>query len=220
MTDDAAARLFEAFVSHDPAEAISVIEGVRSAGVEHGALFDTVFAPAMAMLGGAWASGAIDEYAFTQASVVAEQAASFVTPSVTARDTGVTVLIGGMHRDLHAMDKDIIAAALKEAGYRVVDLGVDVRPAQLLERAEETGARVVIVSAQMTATAHSVSRIREMFSAGGRDDLVLFVSGGPFVADPQLARDVGANGVVKGAESAVRVLGKAVRDHLSVGDAP
>ncbi|MBS3955980.1 MAG: cobalamin-dependent protein [Clostridiales bacterium] len=217
MAHDAVARLYQAFADHDPAAAISVIEEARFTGVGQASLFDTVFAPAMAMLGGAWASGAIDEYAFTQASVVAEQVASFVTPPAAARDTGVTVLIGTMHHDRHAMDKNIIAAALKEEGYRVVDLGVDVRPAEFLERAEETGARIIIVSAQMIATARSVSRIREMFEAGGRDGLVLLVSGGPFTADPHLARSVGANGVVKGAESALRLLGRVVRDHLAPG---
>lgn len=217
MVDDSAARLYHAFVHQDPAAAITVIEDVRSSGVDQGALFDSLFAPAMAMLGGAWAGGIIDEYTFTQASVVAEQVTSFVTPPATAHDTGITVLIGAMHRDHHAMDKDIVAAALKEAGHRVIDLGVDVRPTDFLERAEETGARIVIVSAQMVGTARAVERVREMFTANGRDDLIMLVSGGPFAADSALAREVGANGVVKGAESALRLLARIERDHLNSG---
>jgi methanogenic corrinoid protein MtbC1 len=208
MADDTPARLYQAFVSQDPAQAISVIEKVRSSGVAQGQLFDQLFAPAMSLLGGAWATGAIDEYTFTQAAVVAEQITSFVTPPTTAQDTGVTVLLGAMHRDHHAIDKDITSAALKEAGHRVIDLGLDVRPAEFLERADETGARIVIVYAQMIGTATSVSRVREMFVAGGRDDLVLFVSGGPFSADVALAKQVGANGVVRGAESALKLVAK------------
>lgn len=211
MADDAAARLYQAFVSQDPAQAISVIEKVKKSGVAQHQLFDQLFAPAMSLLGGAWANGTIDEYTFTQASVVAEQITSFVTPPTAAQDTGITVLVGTMHRDLHSIDKDITAAALKEAGHRVIDLGQDVRPAEFLERAEETGARIVIVFAQMVGVAKSVSRIREMFGAGGRTDLVLFVSGGPFSADLSLAKAVGANGVVRGAESALRLVSKVVQ---------
>ena len=37
-----------------------------------------------------------------------------------------------------------------------------------------------------------------MFSAGGRDDVVVFVAGGPFAADTALAKAVGANGVIVG----------------------
>jgi len=208
MADDAAARLYKAFVSQDPAAAIAVIEKARGAGVQQRQLFDQLFAPAMSILGGAWASGEIDEYTFTQAAVVAEQITSFVIAPSTAQDTGVTVLVGAMHHDHHAVDKDIAAAALKEAGHRVIDMGVDVRPAEFLERAEETGARIVIVFAQMIGTAVSVARVREMFDAGGRTDLVLLVSGAPFSADVSLAKGVGANGVVRGAESALKLVAK------------
>lgn len=208
MADNAPARLYQAFVSQDPAGAITVIERAKAGGVPQAQLFDQLFAPAMSLLGGAWASGAIDEYTFTQAAVVAEQITSFVIPPATAGDTGVTVLVGTMHHDLHETEKDITAAALKEAGHRVIDLGVDVRPAEFLERAEETGARILIVFAEMMATARSVSRVREMFTAGGRDDVVMFVAGGPFSADPQLARSVGANGICRGAESALKLVGK------------
>ena len=208
MADDSSARLYQAFVSHDPAAAINVVEGVKKSGVAQEQLFDHLFAPAMALLGGARASRAIDEYTFTQASVVAEQITSFVTPPTAAQDTGITVLVGTMHHDLHETDKAITAAALKEAGHRIIDLGVDVRPAEFLERAEETGARIVMVFAQMMSTARSVVRVREMFSANGRDDIVIFVAGGPFSADESLAKSVGANGVSRGAESALRLISK------------
>ncbi len=209
MADDSSARLYQAFINHDPAGAINVIERVKKGGVAQAQLFDQLFAPAMSLLGGAWANGTIDEYTFTQASVVAEQITSFVTPPTAAQDSGITVLVGTMHHDHHAIDKDITAAALKEAGHRVIDLGTDVRPAEFLERADETGARIVMVFAQMISTAKSVVRVREMFSAGGRDDIVLFVAGGPFVADVALAKEVGANGVSRGAESALKLVAKA-----------
>jgi methylmalonyl-CoA mutase cobalamin-binding domain/chain len=213
MADDRTAQLYQAFVNQDPAQAIAVIEKARTSGVAQAQLFDQLFAPAMSLLGGAWADGAIDEYTFTQAAVVAEQITSFVTPPTTAQDTGVTVLLGTMHRDHHAIDKDIAAAALKEAGHRVIDLGVDVRPAEFLERAEETGARIVIVYAQMIGVATSVSRVREMLHAGGRDDIALFVGGGPFSADVSLAKQVGANAVVRGAESAMKLVAKIADTH-------
>ncbi|MDP2183549.1 MAG: cobalamin-dependent protein [Actinomycetota bacterium] len=214
MADDAAARLYQAFVSQDPASAIGVIEKARSSGVAQVDLFDQLFAPAMSLLGGAWASGAIDEYTFTQASVVAEQITSFVTPPATAQDTGVTVLIGSMHRDHHSISKNIIGAALKDAGHRVVDLGVDVRPAEFLERLEETGSRLVIVCAEMIATARAVARVREMFETAGHEGVIMLACGGPFVADTGLAKEVGANGVVRGAESALKLVARIARDKL------
>ncbi|MBE0477094.1 MAG: cobalamin B12-binding domain-containing protein [Coriobacteriia bacterium] len=213
MDGDGPARLYQAFVDQDPAAAIEVIERARSGGLSQQTLFDSLYAPAMALLGGAWASGAVDEVAFAQAAVVAEQIGSFVIPPASAADTGLTVLIGVMQRDAHSVGKNVIAAALKEAGHRVVDLGVDVRPAEFLERVEETGARIVFVCAETGATARAVARVRDMLTAGGHPDVVLLVSGGPFEADPALARDAGANGVARGAESALRLVSR-VGDEL------
>jgi len=113
-----------------------------------------------------------------------------------------------MHHDLHSIEKDMTAAALRQAGHRVVDLGTDVRPSDFLERAEETGARIVVVFAQTMSTARSAVRVREMFASAARDDVAIFVGGGPFVADVSLAKDVGANGVSRGSESALRLIAK------------
>lgn len=212
MTDDAPYRLYQAFVAQDPSAAISVVESVRSTGIPQAELFDTLFTPALALLGGAWAAGEIDEFAFTQASVVAEQISSFVTPAAAAADTGVTVLLGTIRGDRHAVTRNVVAAALKEAGHRVADLGVEVRAAEFLEKVEETGARILIVCAEMTATSRDVARVREMLSGAGRDDVVMLVAGGPFEADPELARGVGANGVIRGAESALRLVGRVAQD--------
>lgn len=210
MADDAAARLYQAFVSHDSAQAIAIIQKAKAHGTEQAQLFDRLFAPAMSLLGGAWASGAIDEYAFTRAAVVAEQVASFVTPPSKPSDTGIVVVVGSMQGDLHSVDRNIVASALAEAGHRVVDLGVDVRPAEFLEGVEDASAQILIVFAQSAGVAASVGRVREMLTGNGRVDAVMLVAGNPFAADVARAKAVGANGVVRGAESALKLVAKIV----------
>jgi methanogenic corrinoid protein MtbC1 len=212
MPDDSPVLLYKAFVAQDPATAIKVVERARSRGAAQADLFDTVFAPALALLGASWAAGEIDEIAFTQAAVVAEQISSFVTPPASMPDTGVTVLVGCMHRDRHSVMKNIVGASLKEAGNRVIDLGVDVRPAEFLEKVEETGARILIVFAEIMQTARSVGRVRDMIATAGHDDIVILACGGPFEADARLAKGAGANGVVHGAESAIKLVARAAAD--------
>lgn len=216
MADDSPVLLYRAFVAQDPATAIKVVERVRTRGVAQADLFDTVFAPALALLGASWAAGEIDEVAFTQASVVAEQISSFVTPPAAAPDTGVTVLVGCMQKDRHAVMKNIVGASLKEAGNRVIDLGVDVMPAEFLEKLEETGARILVVFAEIMQTARSAGRVRDMLATAGHNDVVMFVCGGPFDADAGLARDAGANGVLHGAEGAIKMVARAAAD-LGIG---
>lgn len=212
MAEEAAVSLYRSFVEKDPARAIDVIERAKAGGMTREQLFGALFVPALTLLGQSWAEGGIDELAFMQAAVVAEQVTSFVIPSATAPDRGVVVLVGSMHRDTHSVAKDIAGGDLKEAGWRVIDLGADVRPADFLEKAEETGARILLVFAEMTTTARAVVGVREVFAAEGREDVVILVGGGPFEADRKLARVVGANGVVRGAESALRLVRRVARD--------
>jgi len=210
MSGDATARLYGAFVSRDPAEAIAVVEQAKLSGMAQAGMLDQLFAPAMSLLGAAWASGALDEYAFAEAAVVAEQVSSFIVPPTPSTAAELTIIVGTMHRDHHTIGKAIAGAALREAGYRVIDLGADVRPSEFLERAEEAAARIAFVFAEQLETARSVVRVREMFASAGRGDAVIFVSGGPLSADEKLAKAVGANGVARGAEGALALVAKAV----------
>jgi 5-methyltetrahydrofolate--homocysteine methyltransferase len=219
VTESAAEKLYRSIADKDPAAAIAVIEQAKAAGAARTALFDTLFVPAMAMLGAAWASGEIDEFAFTEAAVVAEQVTSFVTPPVAASDRGVTIVVGCMQGDSHDLRKNVFSAALKTAGYRVLDLGVDTEPSEFLSGVDETGARVVIVFAENVSAAGDVPRVRDMFEAAGRTGVVLLVSGGPFEADQSLARASGANGVANTAQGVLRLVERVVTDLLAGGDA-
>ena len=208
---EAASRLYEAFVESDPATAIAVVEQARDAGMERERLFDELFVPAMARLGAAWASKEIDEVAFVQASVVAEQMTSFVMPQAAVADTGLSVLVGCLQGETHGFARNMIVSVLKEAGHRVVDVGVDARPAEFLEKVEETGARIVIACAETMAAAEVAGRLRGLLDTSGHQ-VVMLVAGGPFGADTGLARRSGANGVVRGAESALRLVERVAAD--------
>jgi methanogenic corrinoid protein MtbC1 len=211
---DAVERLYRSIADRDPAGAIAVIEAARAAGMPQPELFMELYVPALARLGAAWAAGSLDELAFTEAAVVAEQVTSFVVPPATSPDRGVTIVAGCLEGDRHDLRKNVFAAALKTAGYRVLDLGVDVSPAAFLAGVDETGARLVIGFAEMTATASGVSRVREIFDASGRDDVVLLVVGGPFEADADSARALGANGVANSAQAILRLVDRVAAERL------
>jgi methylmalonyl-CoA mutase cobalamin-binding domain/chain len=215
-TDEAAERLFRSFTAHDPAAAIAVIEEAKAAGIAHDDLFDAVFVPALAMLGARWADGELDELAFTEAAVVAEQVTSFVIPPGTAPDRGVAIVVGCLEGDRHDLRKNLFSAALKAAGYRVLDLGVETSSREFLRGVGETGARIVIACAEMVGSAPAVPMLREALDAAGRNDVVLLVAGGPFEADPDVAKVLGAQGVANSAQSVLRVVERVVADLGSV----
>ena len=204
-SSDTVTSLYRMLASGDSTSAIALVEDARGS-IAQSEIFDSVFAPAMAMLGAAWASGELDEYAFAQAAVAADQLIPFVTKPSVAQDSGVTILVGVMRGDGHSSAKNIVASALRMAGHRVVDLGDEVSGTEFAERAEDSGARIVIVCAEQLVSAITVEHVADALRAAGRDDVAVLACGGPFVADPGLARRVGARGVVHHAQEALEIV--------------
>lgn len=88
------------------------------------------------------------------ASMAMEKALKVFEPVMTKGATANrgTVVIATVHGDIHEIGKNVVAAMLKGAGYKVVDLGRDVPPEKFIEAAKEHNANVVGASALMTTT--------------------------------------------------------------------
>ena len=62
------------------------------------------------------------------------------------------VVIGSLKGNIQGLGKDIVAAALRSAGFQVVDLGVNVSPESFVTEAEREKAQVIAVSVSVDKT--------------------------------------------------------------------
>ncbi len=67
------------------------------------------------------------------------------------RSTG-TVVIGTVKSDLHDIGKNLVGMMLEGAGFRIIDLGVDVSAESFLDAAHDNAADIVAMSALLTTT--------------------------------------------------------------------
>lgn len=218
MSIDAAIRLYEALVMHDAGSAIEMIEEAKALGRTDGQIFDELYAPALACLGGSWATGGIDEATFARSAVIADQIAPFVVPSAVPRDRGVGVVIGTAKGDRHSVLKNIVASALSEDGYRVSDLGVGVPTWEFLAAIEQTGARVAIVCVESTPAVLGVQHLRSRLDRRGRHEVLVLAAGGFFATEPTRAREARASGAITSAAGALSVLARVTEDLLGPRD--
>ena len=113
-----------------------------------------------------------------------------------------TVVIGTVKGDLHDIGKNLVSAMLEGAGFKVVDLKVDVSPEQFVAAANENSADLIAMSALLTTTMGSMREtVAALGDAGLRDKVKVIVGGAPVTQS--YADEIKADGYAPDAASAV-----------------
>jgi methanogenic corrinoid protein MtbC1 len=122
----------------------------------------------------------------------------------STRPAGVFVM-GTVKGDIHDIGKNLCNIMLEGAGFKVIDLGVNVPESAFVEAIREHQPDAVGMSAFLTTTmpmfAPTIEAIRQ---AGLRDRVRIFVGGAPVTME--LCRKVGADGYAPNASALVREL--------------
>lgn len=164
MDHPAIETLARALAALDADACVKIVEEVgRAVGPER--LLEEIYLPALSRLGDIWARGLLDDLAFAQAAVIAEQLWGMIAPARSAgggEATGPAVVVGVLAPDRHDIGKNQVARLLAEAGARVTDLGTQVEPEEFADRAREAGAAVIYVGA---ATQPALARLKEVRTA-------------------------------------------------------
>lgn len=115
-----------------------------------------------------------------------------------------TVLIGTVKGDLHDIGKNLVSMMLEGAGYRIVDMGVDVKVEDVIATILKEKAEVLGLSALLTTTLPGMGQVIEALKeAGLRDKIKVMVGGAP--VDQAFADKIGADGYAADAAEAVEL---------------
>lgn len=115
-----------------------------------------------------------------------------------------TVVCGTVKGDLHDIGKNIVAMMLESAGFKIVDLGVDVTAEKIVDAVRQNNANIVALSALLTTTMVNMKSVVEALAAAGLRDKVKIMVGGAPVTDAW-AHSIGADGYGKDAPAAVEL---------------
>jgi 5-methyltetrahydrofolate--homocysteine methyltransferase len=117
------------------------------------------------------------------------------------------VVIGTVRGDLHDIGKNLVAMMLKGAGFRVIDLGVNVPAEKFIDAVSENRANILAMSALLTTTVVNMKEVIELLKAKGVSAKVL-IGGAPVTEN--FARQIGADGYSRNASIAVETARKLV----------
>lgn len=115
-----------------------------------------------------------------------------------------TFVMGTVKGDIHDIGKNLCNVMLEGAGFKVVDIGVNVAPEVFIEAIKEHKPDAVGMSAFLTTTMPMfITTIEAIKEAGLRDQVKILVGGAPVTQE--YCDIVGADGFAPDANSCVRL---------------
>ncbi|MBU2617145.1 MAG: corrinoid protein [Euryarchaeota archaeon] len=112
------------------------------------------------------------------------------------------IAIGTVKGDIHDIGKNLVAMMLEGAGFRVIDIGIDVPPERFVEIVREKKPDILGLSALLNVTLSSMKdTIEALENAGAKGDVKVMVGGAPVTQE--FADEIRADAYAKDAREAV-----------------
>jgi 5-methyltetrahydrofolate--homocysteine methyltransferase len=159
---------------------------------------------AMDEVGEKYAKGQLFVPQMLRAAKTMQECMKLLKPLVQEGDVRAKgkVVIGTVKGDLHDIGKNLVSMMMEGAGFTVTDLGVDIAPATFVERAQETQADIVAMSALLSITMPGMKEtVQALEKAGVRERYRVMIGGAP-VTD-RYAKEINADAYAPDAVSAV-----------------
>lgn len=116
-----------------------------------------------------------------------------------------TIVFATVEGDIHDIGKNLVVLMLQNYGYNVIDLGKDIAKEVIIEKAIETNASIIGLSALMTTTMQEMKAVVDY--AKEKNCTAKIMIGGAVITE-DYKEQIGADGYAKDAAEAVRVVQK------------
>lgn len=167
-------------------------------------LVDKLLIPALDQVGQGFEKGTLYLPQLLMSAEAAKAAFEVVKAAMAgqSQEKRGTVVLATVKGDIHDIGKNIVKMLLENYGFRVIDLGRDVAPEDVVRAVEESGARLVGLSALMTTTVRAMEETVRLVHERVPEARV-FVGGA--VLTPEYAAQIGADFYGKDAAEAARI---------------
>jgi len=157
----------------------------------------------MSIVGDKYESGEFFLPEMFSAATAMKEGLKVLKPFLLQSDTKTAgiVVMGTAKGDVHDIGKSIVGTMLEGAGFRVIDLGVDVGADKFIEAAKGNNADLIGISALLTTT---MVGMEDTIKAVKKASLKANVMVGGASVTQEFADKIGADGYAPDAASAVR----------------
>ena len=115
---------------------------------------------------------------------------------------GPKVIIGVVEGDLHEIGKNIVKIMFEAAGFKVTDMGINVKAHDILDKTMETEPDIICLSTMMTTTRGKMKDVVELIHSKNLKNIPKIIIGGGSVSQ-KYSDEIGADGYSANAVDAV-----------------
>ena len=182
------------------------VQRAVDSGTDLNRIINDALISAMDIVGKRFADGDIYVPEMLVSAKTMKQGLDIIKPLLTAGEAEHrgTIVMGTVKGDLHDIGKNLVIMMMEGAGFRIIDLGVDVKIEDLIDTVKKEEADVLGLSALLTTTMPEMQKVIEALQeAGLRNQLKVIVGGAPI--DQGFADKIGADGFGADAVEAVQL---------------
>jgi len=204
--EEAIRRVLEAVADLDIDGVATCVRAALQVGAEPRAVLNDGLSAGMRVVGERFEAG---DYYLTELVLAGEVMKAGLAPlepllqAADVRGKG-TVVLATVQGDIHEIGKNLVGTMLRAAGFEVVDLGVDVPAARIVEAVRKHRAGVVALSVLLTPMVGQLQTVVEALTEAGLRSQAKIVIGGACTT-PRLAKEMDCDGYGADAVEAVRI---------------
>jgi len=194
----------EAVISGDRVLVTRLTEQALNKGIESARIIDEGYIPAMTVVGERFASEEIYIPEMLIAARAMKTGLEVLKPHLVEGEIKhvAKVLLATVQGDRHDIGKNLVGIMLEGSGMKVIDLGVDIYPDEIVEAVRVHQPQFLGLSALLTTTMNSIEEtVGAIGKAGLRDNVKILVGGAPVTQE--FADQIGSDGYGKDAAAAV-----------------
>jgi len=201
-------ELAGSLLEYDPAATVGLVKKALDEGHEANEILKEGLIKGMDRVGELFKNGDIYLPEVFMSAECLQESLVLLKPLLKGEDGGssnITVVIGTVESDIHDIGKNLVATMLEGAGFKVVDIGVNVPAAEFIKAAKEHNADVIGCSALLTTTMPVMPEVARLAKQTdfGKDVKVIF--GGAPVTE-KWSLENGADGYSEDAAEAVTLV--------------
>jgi 5-methyltetrahydrofolate--homocysteine methyltransferase len=196
--------LSEAVIKGDIKTAVAETQNALDAGRDVRDIIDKGLIATMDAVGERFSKGLIFVPQMLRSAKTMQECTKLLTPFFQEGDVTSKgkVLIGTVKGDLHDIGKNLVSMMMEGAGFKIMDLGVDVPPDKFVQEAQEVEPDIVAMSALLSTTMPAMAlTIEALQKAGIRGKVKVMIGGAPVTE--KYAQEIQADSYASDAGSAV-----------------